>query len=139
MFMASVLLMLMLSLRPRLLLIPTFCMEDMEAISDMLDMEDMVFMVLDIAAMFMASVLLMLSLRPRLPLIPIFSMEDMEAILDMLDIEDMPDTHMVDMPTSDKLTGPQHQNGQCNHPCFSISDHNISGLDTFMVTDSRKQ
>merc|ERR1740128_327019 len=118
MFMASVLL--MLSLRPsqRLLLIPTFCMEDMEvmAILDMLDMEDMVSMVLDIADMFMASVLLMLSLRPRL--IPTFCMEDMEAILDMLDIEDMPDTHMVDMPSLDKRTGTQHQNGQCNHLCF---------------------
>merc|ERR1712034_278232 len=110
MFMASVLL--MLSLRPRLLLIPTFCMEDMEAmvILDMLDMEDMVSMVLDIADMFMASVLLMLSLRPRL--IPTFCMEDMAAILDTLDIEDMPDTHMVDMPTMDKLTEQQqHQNG----------------------------
>merc|ERR1712034_310919 len=117
MFMASVLL--MLSLRPRLLLIPTFCMEDMEVmhILDMLDMEDMVFMVLDIADMFMASALLMLSLRPRL--IPTFCMEDMEAILDMLDIEDMPDTHMVDMPTTDKLTEQhQHQNGPCKHPCF---------------------
>merc|ERR1712147_444715 len=105
MFMASVLL--MLSLRPRLT--PTFCMEDMAAILDMLDMEDMVSMVLDIADMFMASVLLMLSLRPRL--IPTFCMEDMAAILDML--------HMVDMPTTDKLTEqPQHQNGQRNHPCF---------------------
>merc|ERR1719318_1385812 len=111
----------MLSLRPRLLLIPTFCMEDMEVmvILDMLDMEDMVSMVLDIAAMFMASVLLMLSLRPRLLRIPTFCMEDMAAILDMLDIEDMPDTHMVDMPTTDKRTEqPQHQNGQRNHPCF---------------------
>merc|ERR1712034_12140 len=101
MFMASVLL--MLSLIPRLLLIPTFCMEDMAAILDMLDMEDMVSTVLDIADMFMASVLLMLSLRPRLLLIPTFCMEDMAAILDMLDIEDMPDIHMVDMPTTDKL------------------------------------
>merc|ERR1719318_2428215 len=110
MFMASVLL--MLSLRPRLLLIPTFCMADMEVmvILDMLHMEDMVSTVLDIADMFMASVLLTLSLRPRLT--PTFCMEDMAAILDMLD------THMVDMPTTDKLTGPQHQNGPCNHPCF---------------------
>merc|ERR1719318_1122453 len=115
MFMASVLL--MLSLRPRLLLIPTFSMEDMAAILDMLDMEDMVSTVLDIADMFMASVLLMLILRPRLT--PTFCMEDMAAILDMLDIEDMPDTHMVDMPTTDKLTEQQqHQNGQRNHPCF---------------------
>merc|ERR1719470_220421 len=76
MFMASVLL--MLSLRPRLLLIPTFCM---------LHMEDMVSTVLDIADMFMASVLLMLSLRPMLT--PTFCMEDMAAILDMLDMEDM--------------------------------------------------
>merc|ERR1712034_305526 len=101
------------SLKPRLRLmpIPIFCMEDM------LDMEDMVSTVLDIAAMFMASVLLTLSLRPRLT--PTFCMEDMAAILDMLDIEDMPDTHMVDMPTTDKRTEqPQHQNGPCNHPCF---------------------
>merc|ERR1719480_258567 len=75
----------------------------------MLDMEVMVSTVLDIAAMFMASVLLMLSLRPRLT--PTFCMEDMAAILDMLDI--------VDMPTTDKLTEQQqHQNGQRNHPCF---------------------
>merc|ERR1719470_755685 len=97
MFMASVLL--MLSLRPRLLLIPTFCMEDMEVmvILDMLDTEDMVSMVLDIADMFMANVLLMLSLRPRLT--PTFCMED--------------------MATTDKLTEQQqHQNGPCNHPCF---------------------
>merc|ERR1719318_622999 len=117
MFMASVLL--MLSLRPRLLLIPTFCMEDMAVmvILVMLGTEDMVSMVSDIAAMFMASVLLMLSLRPRLT--PTFCMGDMQVILDMLDIEDMPDTHMVDMPTTDKLTEqPQHQNGQRNHPCF---------------------
>merc|ERR1719470_670982 len=87
--MASVLL--MLSLRPRLLLIPTFCMEDMEVmvILDMLDMEDMVSMVLDI-----------------------------------VDIEDMPDTHMVDMPTTDKLTEQQqHQNGPCivQPSLFSLS------------------
>merc|ERR1712034_284110 len=96
-------------------------MEDMEVMV-ILDMLDMVSMVLDIADMFMASVLLMLSLRSRLLLIPTFCMEDMEdmaAILDMLDIEDMPDTHMVDMPTTDKLTEQQqHQNGPCNHPCF---------------------
>merc|ERR1719318_67166 len=83
----------------------------------MLDMEDMVSLVLDIIDMFMASVLLMLSLRPRLTLT--FCMEDMAAILDTLDIEDMPDTHMVDMPTTDKRTEQQqHQNGQRNHPCF---------------------
>merc|ERR1719341_1259095 len=104
-----------LKLNPRLLLIPTFCMEDMEVtvILDMLDMD--MDMVLD-TDMDMASVRLKLS--PRLMLIPTFCMEDMAAILDMPDIEDMLDTPMVDMPTTDKLTGPRHENGQSNHPCY---------------------
>merc|ERR1719341_1310268 len=91
---------------PRLLLIPTFCMEDMEvmAIQDMLDTD--MDMVLD-TDMDMASV--RLKPNPRLLLIPIFFTEDMEVMLD---------THMVDMPTTDKLTGPRHQNGQSNHPCY---------------------
>merc|ERR1719341_514201 len=68
---------------------------------DMLDthMLDMDMVILDT----MASVMLMPS--PRLMLIPTFCMEDMamDTILDMPDIEDMLDTHMVDMPTTDKL------------------------------------
>merc|ERR1719341_204895 len=101
-----------LKLSPRLLLIPTFCMEVM-VILDMPDMD--MDMGLD-TDLDMESVRLRPS--PRLMLIPTFCMEDMAAILDILDIEDMLDTHMVDMPTTDKLTGPQHQNGQSNHLCF---------------------
>merc|ERR1719341_2245400 len=100
---------------PRLLLIPTFCMEDMEVMV-ILDMPDMdMDMGLD-TDMDMESVRLRPS--PRLRLIPTFCMEDMAAILDMPDIEDMLDTHMVDMPTTDKLTGPRHENGQSDHPCY---------------------
>merc|ERR1711928_145081 len=99
------------------------------------DVLDMAMDILDI----MASVMPRPS--PRLMLIPTFCMEDMamDTILDMPDIEDMLDTHMVDMPTTDKLTGPRHQNGQTTILVFSTSDHNISVLDTFLVTDSRKQ
>merc|ERR1719452_22680 len=86
-FMASV------RLSPKPLLTPTFCMEDMVAILDMLDMDMVLDMDMDIV-IFMASVRLKPS--PRLLLTPTFCMEDM-AILDMLDIEDMldMDTHMV--------------------------------------------
>merc|ERR1711892_974087 len=85
-------LLLLLSLRPsqRLLLIPTFCMADMDTIDTM------------------ASVKLRLRLSPRLLLIPTFCMadiEDMAVILDML-VLDMPDTDtlmVLDMPTTDKL------------------------------------
>merc|ERR1712105_37717 len=100
----------------RLLLIPTFCMEDMAMLDTILDMPDMLdthtldmdMVILDT----MASVMLMPS--PRLMLIPTFCMEDMamDTILDMPDIEDMLDTHMVDMPTMDKLIVPRHENGQ---------------------------
>merc|ERR1711892_90747 len=82
-----------LKLSPRLLLIPTFCM---------VDMEDMVVMDMDIMDT-MASVMLRLS--PRLLPIPTFCMEDMAVILDML-VLDMPDTDtlmVLDMPTTDKL------------------------------------
>merc|ERR1712105_66626 len=86
--MASVLL--MLSLRPRLMLILIFSMEDMD-ILDMQHIMDTPMPTMDI----MASVLLMLS--PRLMLTPTFSMEDMDmGILDMLAPLDIP---MVDMPT----------------------------------------
>merc|ERR1719278_1153475 len=81
---------LMLSLRPRLMLTPTFFMEDMD-ILDMLDIMDTPMPTTDYT---LASVLLMLSLRPRLMLILTFSIEDMD-ILDMLDTTDIP------MPTMD--------------------------------------
>merc|ERR1711909_175727 len=89
--MASVLL--MLSLRPRLMLTPTFCMVDM----DTLAMPDTMDTLMPTDMLTMASVLPMLS--PRLMLTPTFCMEDMD-ILDMLDTTDTP---MVDMPTGDKL------------------------------------
>merc|ERR1711892_373205 len=87
-----------LRLSPRLLLIPTFCMEDMED-TLVLDME-----VMDMDTVrTMASVRLRLS--PRLLLIPTFCMEDIADILDML-VSDMLDTDtlmVLDMPTTDKL------------------------------------
>merc|ERR1719233_2864241 len=101
---------LMLSLRPRLMLTPTFSMEDMD-ILDMLDTMDTPMPTTDYT---LASVLLMLSLRPRLMLILTFSIEVMD-ILDMPDITDIP---MVDMPTWDKLQSPKQypatENGQNN-------------------------
>merc|ERR1719435_40730 len=72
---------LMLSPRPRLMLTPTFCMED-TVILDMLDTMDIPMPTMDT----MESVLLMLN--PRLMLILIFCMEDMD-ILDMLDTTDI--------------------------------------------------
>merc|ERR1719233_1756793 len=109
--MASVLL--MLSLRPRLMLILTFSMEVMDILV-MPDTMDTPMPTMDI----MASVLLMPS--PRLMLTPTFSMEDMD-ILDMLDTMDIP---MVDMPTGDKLQQPKQypatENGQTNHQCLLL-------------------
>merc|ERR1711872_604794 len=100
---------LMLSLRPRLMLTPTFSMEVMD-ILDMPDTTDIPMPTMDI----MASVLLMPS--------PTFSMEDMDMdILDMLDTMDIP---MVDMPTGDKLQSPKPypatENGQNNHQCLLL-------------------
>merc|ERR550539_727401 len=111
--MASVLL--MLSLRPRLMLILTFSMEVMD-ILDMLDTTDIPMPTMDI----MESVLLMPS--PRLMLTPTFSMEDMDMdTLDMLDTMDIP---MVDMPTEDKMQSPKpypaSENGQNNHQCLLL-------------------
>merc|ERR1712212_221436 len=111
--MASVLL--MLSLRPRLMLILTFSMEDMD-ILDMLDTTDIPMPTMDI----MESVLLMPN--PKLMLTPTFSMEVMDMdTLDMLDTMDIP---MVDMPTWDKLQSPKpypaSENGQNNHQCLLL-------------------
>merc|ERR1739838_888341 len=94
----QLLLLLSLRLSPRLLLIPTFCMEDM---ADMVVL-DMVVTDMDIMDT-MASVRLKLS--PRLLLIPTFCMEDMAVILDMLvlDMPDMDTLMVLDMPTTDKL------------------------------------
>merc|ERR1719233_1590180 len=95
---------LMLSLRPRLMLTPTFFMEDMDTL-DMLDMDMDMDTPMPTTDYTLASVLLMQSLRPRLMLIPTFSMEDMDMeTLDMLDTMDIP---MVDMPTWDKLQSPK--------------------------------
>merc|ERR1719402_1455793 len=109
--MASVLL--MLSLRPRLMLILTFSMEDMDILA-MQDIMDTPMPTMDI----MESVLLMPS--PRLMLTPTFCMEDMDT-LDMLDTMDIP---MVDMPTGDKLQSPKQypatENGQNNHQCLLL-------------------
>merc|ERR1719341_1857178 len=87
----------------RLLLIPTFCMEDMAMLDTIWDMPDM----LDTHMPDMDMVIL--DTMARLMLIPTFCMEDMAmvTILDMPDIEDMLDTHMVDMPTTDKLQMPR--------------------------------
>merc|ERR1719508_569027 len=120
---------LMLSLRPRPLLTPTFCMEDMDmpdTIWDMLDMLDThtVMDMLDTTA----SVRLMLSPRPRL--IPIFCMEVMAMAmpdtLAMLDIMDIP---MLDMPTMDKLQPPKQEMDRATIILFFFSDHKISVLD----------
>merc|ERR1712096_34268 len=74
---------LMLSQRPRLLLTPTFCMEDMDMPDTILDTLDMVDTLTDMDMLdITASVTLMLSLRPRPLLTPTYFMEDM----------DMPDT-----------------------------------------------
>merc|ERR1719422_1893344 len=86
---------LMLSLRLRLMLIPTFSMEDM----DTLDMVDTMDTPMPIAMLTMASALLMLN--PRLMLTLTFSMVDMD--MDTLDTVDTMDTPMLDMPTLDKL------------------------------------
>merc|ERR1711892_1165708 len=94
---------LMLSLRPRLLLTHTFCMEDMDMPDTIWDMLDMLDTLTDTDMLdTTASVKLMLSPRPRPQLILIFFMEVMVMLvtLAMLDIMDTP---MLDMPTMDKL------------------------------------
>merc|ERR1711962_1412160 len=75
----------MLSLRPRLMLILTFSMEDM----DILDMLDTTDILMPTDMLTMASALLMLI--PRLMLTPTFSMADMDMdTLDMVDTMDTP-------------------------------------------------
>merc|ERR1712123_167752 len=125
-------LLLLLSLRPspRLLLIPTFCMADMEDMAVIWDM-----LVMDMDTMdTMASVRLRLS--PGLLLIPIFCMEDMAVILDML-VSDMLDTDtlmVLDMPTTDKLYLTSTSKWTAKHRIILvsvISDH-ISVLDIIL-------
>merc|ERR1719244_1759542 len=87
----------LLMLSPRLMLILTFSMEDMDM--DILDMLDTTDTLMPTDILTLASVLLMLS--PRLMLTLTFSMEDMD--MDILDMLDTTDTPMVDMPTMDKL------------------------------------
>merc|ERR1711892_269843 len=120
-------LLLLLSLRPsqRLLLIPTFCMADME---------DMVVMDMDTTDT-MASV----RLSPRLLLIPTFSMADMETMDTMASVRLSP--RLLDKPTTDKLYLTQHQNGQPNiqPSLFPLSVTRFQCLISFWVTNSRKQ
>merc|ERR1712096_255818 len=123
---------LMLSLRPRLLLILTFFMEDMDmldTILDMLVMLDMLDTLIPTAILdTTASVRLMLSLRPRL--IPIFCMEVMAmAMLDTLAMLDIMDTPMLDMPTMDKLQPPKQEKDRATIILFFFSDHKLSVLD----------
>merc|ERR1711970_1058132 len=88
--------------------------QDMDIMAMDMDTLDMVMAVVTT----MARDLLMLSLR--LKLTPTFSMEDMD--MDTLDTVDTTDTHMVDMPTGDKLCRhkpyPAIANGQINHLCL---------------------
>merc|ERR1711942_241225 len=112
---------LMLNLRPRLMLTPTFCMEDMDLDTmDMLDTMDTPMPTTDLLTS--ESVPLMLRLRPRLMLTPTFSMVDMD--MDTLDTVDTMDTPMLDMPTLDKLLSPKPypatENGQNNHQCLLL-------------------
>merc|ERR1719427_712987 len=120
---------LMLSLRPRLLQTPTFCMEDMDMPDTILVMLDMLDTHTDMDMLdTMASVRLMLSLRPRLILI--FCMEVMAmAMPDTLAMLDTMDTPMLDMPTMDKLI---------TIIVFFFSDHKISVLD-FIFGDGRQE
>merc|ERR1712114_166571 len=90
---------LMLNLRPRLMLTPTFCMEDMDILDMAWDILDTMDTHMLTAMLTMASALLMLN--PRLMLTPTFSMVDMD--MDTLDTVDTMDTPMLDMPTLDKL------------------------------------
>merc|ERR1711892_1421201 len=111
----------------RLLLIPTFCMEDMDMLDTIWDMLDTT-----------ASVKLMLSQRPRLLLILIFFMEDMDMLvtLAMLDTMDSP---MLDMPTMDKLQPPTNRK-RTEQPSFFYSSvtTKFQCLTCFLVTDGRK-
>merc|ERR1711931_359661 len=77
----------------RLMLTPTFCMED--TMDMVLDMDTLVLDTMVLDTEFMESALLM----PSQKLTPTFCMEDIDT-LDMLDTMDTP---MVDMPTMDKL------------------------------------
>merc|ERR1719312_2081077 len=97
-----------LKLSPRLLLTPTFCMEDTKDM--VLDMDTLVLDTMVLDTEFMESALLMLIQK----LTPAFGMEDM---LDTMDMPDTMDTPMVDMPTMDKLL-PLISKWTANHPCF---------------------
>merc|ERR1711971_1009923 len=93
---------------PRPLLTPTFCMEDMAAIWDMLVMDMVLDM--DMVILYMANVRLRPSPRPLL--IPTFYMVDMADMLDM-------DTHMTQ--STDNLD-PNIKMDGATILVFSISD-----------------
>merc|ERR1711892_274740 len=112
---------LMLSLKLRLLLILTFCMEDTDMLDTILDMLDMLDTLIPTAILdTMASV----------RLIPILCMEVMAmAMLDTLAMLDIMDTPMLDMPTMDKLQPPKQEKDRATIIVFFFSDHKISVLD----------
>merc|ERR1711962_1246883 len=110
---ASVLL--MLSLRPRLMLTPTFCIEDMDTLAMPDTTMDTPMPTMDTTE----SVLLMLS--PRLMLILTFCMED--TIEDILDMPDTTDTLMPSPRLMLTLT-------------FSMEDMDIDTLDMLATTDT---
>merc|ERR1712212_1193516 len=115
---------LMLSLRPRLMLTPTFCMEDMDTL-DMLDMDmDTPMPTMDI----LASVLLML--RLRLMLILTFSIEDMD-ILAMQDTMDTPMPTMDIMASVLLMLSPRLM----LTPTFSMEDMDMDTLDMLDTMD----
>merc|ERR1712243_335603 len=91
----------------RLMLTPTFCTED--TMDMVLDMDTLVLDTMVLDTEFMESALLM----PSQKLTPTFCMED----IDTLDMPGTMDTHMVDMPTMDKLL-PIISKWTANHPCF---------------------
>merc|ERR1712168_667227 len=116
---------------PRLMLTPTFCMEDMDwDILAMLDTMDTPMPTMDI----LASVLLMPSLRPRLMLTPTFSMEDMDMAWDILDMLDTTDTPMPTMDTTESVLLMLSPRLMLT-PTFSMVDMDMDILDMLGITD----
>merc|ERR1739838_951983 len=108
--MGDILILASVKLSLRLMLTPTFCMED--TMDMVLDMGTLVLDTMVLDTDFMESVLLM----PSQKLTSTFCMEDMED----LDTLDMPDTMAIpieDMPTMDKIF-PLLSKWTAKHPCF---------------------
>merc|ERR1712168_1077082 len=117
---------------PRLMLTPTFCMEDMDwDILAMLDTMDTPMPTMDI----MESVLLMPSLRPRLMLTPTFSMEDMDMEdmdTDVLDMLDTMDILMLTMESVLLMPSPRLM----LTPTFCMEDMDMDILDMLDIMDT---